>query len=155
MKVLVAKLCPTPCDPMHCSAPGSSVHGLLQARVLEWVAIPFSRGSSQPRDGSQVSCIAGRFFTVSASWEARHMEAFILTRWFQLWSVGGTGVYTKYNGIRKKKRVNKNEGKRSIFRVKKLLKNEEEKSNVSNLHFQGRLRLQFRTLGLPPASSGS
>ena len=44
------KSCPTLCDPMECSLPGSSVHGIFQARVLEWVAISFSRGSSQPRD---------------------------------------------------------------------------------------------------------
>ena len=50
-------------DPMDCSSPGSSVHGILQAGILEWVAIPFSRGSSQPRDQIQVSCNAGRFFT--------------------------------------------------------------------------------------------
>ena len=49
---------------MDCSPPGSSVHEILQARILEWVAIPFSRGSSQPRDQTQVSCIAGRFFTI-------------------------------------------------------------------------------------------
>ena len=59
----VAQSCPTLCDPMDCSPPGSSVHGILQARILEWVAISFSRGSSQPRDRTQVSCIAGRFFT--------------------------------------------------------------------------------------------
>ena len=52
------KLFPTLCDPMDCSPPGSSVHGILQARILEWVAIPFSRGSSTPRDQTQVSCIA-------------------------------------------------------------------------------------------------
>ena len=52
------------CDPMDYSPPGSSVHGILQARILEWVAIPFSRGSSQPRDLTLVSYIAGRFFTV-------------------------------------------------------------------------------------------
>ena len=63
MYVLVAQLCLTLCDPMNCSPPGFSAHGLLQARILEWVAIPFSRGSSQPRDGTWVSCIAGRFFT--------------------------------------------------------------------------------------------
>ena len=51
------------CDPMDCSPPGSSVHGMLQARRLEWVAIPFSRGSSRPRNRPQVSCTAGRFFT--------------------------------------------------------------------------------------------
>ena len=57
------QLCPTLCDPMDCSLPGSSVHGILQARVLEWVAMPFSRGSSQPKDRTQVSHIVGRFFT--------------------------------------------------------------------------------------------
>ena len=49
-------------DPMDCSPPGSSVHGIFQARILEWVAISFSKGSSQPRNQIQVSCIAGRFF---------------------------------------------------------------------------------------------
>ena len=48
MNVLVDELCPTLCHPMDCSLPGSSVHGILQARILEWVAILFSRGSSQP-----------------------------------------------------------------------------------------------------------
>ena len=51
-------------DPIDCSMPGSSVYGILQARILEWVAISFSRGSSQPRDGNWVSCIADRFLTV-------------------------------------------------------------------------------------------
>ena len=51
------------CNLMDCSPSGSSVHGLLQGRILEWIAIPFSRGSSQPRDWTSVSCIAGRFFT--------------------------------------------------------------------------------------------
>ena len=60
-EILVAQLCPTLCDPMDYSPPGSSVLGILQARILEWVAIPFSKGSSQPRDRTQVSCIAGRF----------------------------------------------------------------------------------------------
>ena len=50
MKVLVTQSCSTLCDPMDCGPPGSSVHGILQARILEWVAISFSRGSSQPRD---------------------------------------------------------------------------------------------------------
>ena len=52
------------CDPMDCSPPGSSVHGISQARILEWVAISFSRGSSPPRDQTQVSCIAGRVFII-------------------------------------------------------------------------------------------
>ena len=68
--ILVAQLYPTLCDPMDCSSPGSSVHGVLQARILEWVATPFSRGSSQHRDRTQVSHMAGRFFTVWATTEA-------------------------------------------------------------------------------------
>ena len=54
----------TLCNPMDCSPPGSSVHGILQARILEWIAVPFSRGSSQPRDQTQVSHIVGGFFKV-------------------------------------------------------------------------------------------
>ena len=65
-----AQSCPTLCDPLDCSPPGSSVHGILQARLLEWVAIYFSRGSSQPRDQTQVSCIAGKRFNLSATREA-------------------------------------------------------------------------------------
>ena len=61
-----SQLCPTLCNPMDCGPPGSSAHGILLARMLEWVAIPLSRGSSQPRDQTPVSCIAGRFFTVWA-----------------------------------------------------------------------------------------
>ena len=64
--MLVAQSRPTLCNPMDCSPPGSSVHGILQARILEWIAIPFSRGSSGPRDQILVSCIAGRFFTIWA-----------------------------------------------------------------------------------------
>ena len=63
MKVKVAQLCLTLYNPINCSLPGSSVHGILQARLLEWVAMPASRGSSQPGDQTQVSCIAGGFFT--------------------------------------------------------------------------------------------
>ena len=63
MKVQVAQLCPTLCDPMDYTVPG-----ILQARILEWVAFPFSRGFSQPRNQTRVSCIAGRFFT---SWATR------------------------------------------------------------------------------------
>ena len=54
----VAKSCLTLCDPTDCSPPGSSVHGILQARILEWVAISFSRGSSRPRDWTCVSCLS-------------------------------------------------------------------------------------------------
>ena len=62
--VLVAQSCPTLCNPTDCSPPGSSVHGILQARILEWIAICFFRGSSQPRDRTWVSCIISSFCTV-------------------------------------------------------------------------------------------
>ena len=54
----VAQLCPTLCDPMDCSLPGFSVHGIFQARISEWVAISSSRGSSWPRDRTHVSCVS-------------------------------------------------------------------------------------------------
>jgi len=60
----VTQLCPTLCDSMDCSLLGSSVHGIFQARLLEWVAISFSRGSSQPRDRTWVSHTAGRHLTI-------------------------------------------------------------------------------------------
>ena len=63
-KVKVAQSCPSLCDHMHCSLPGYSVHGILQARILEWVAISSFKGSSWPWDQTWVSCIAGRFFTI-------------------------------------------------------------------------------------------
>ena len=58
VKVLVTQSCPILCYPMDCSPAGSSVHGIIQAKILEWVAIPFSRGSFQHRDRTWVSCIA-------------------------------------------------------------------------------------------------
>ena len=67
MCVLVTQSCLTLCDPTDCSLPGFSVHGILQAAILEWIAIPFSRGTSQPRDRTLVSCITGRFFTIWAT----------------------------------------------------------------------------------------
>ena len=67
---------PTLCDPTDCSLPGSSVHGILQAGILEWVAMPSSRGFSQPREQIQVSCIAGRFFTIWATREAQNRHIF-------------------------------------------------------------------------------
>ena len=72
----VAQSCPTLCDPMDCSPPGSSIHGILQARILEWVAISFSRGTSQPRDRTWVSCIGGRRFTLWATEEAVNLLYF-------------------------------------------------------------------------------
>ena len=71
----VAQSCLTLCDPMDYSLPGSSVHGVLQARVLEWVAISFSRRSSQLRDWTQASHIVGRHFTI---WATRDVKFYIM-----------------------------------------------------------------------------
>ena len=74
MKVKIAQSCPTLCNPMD-----YTVHGVLQARILEWGAIPFSRGSSQPTDQTQVSHIAGGFFTSWATREAQWLLGWLLT----------------------------------------------------------------------------
>ena len=65
-EVLLAQLCLTLCDPMNYSLPGSSVHEILQSRILEWEGIPFSSDFSRPRDWNELPCIAGRYFTVWA-----------------------------------------------------------------------------------------
>ena len=65
MKVLIIWICPTLCDPMNCSPPGSSVHGILQARILEWVVIPFSRGSSWPRTEPGSPALQTDFYPLS------------------------------------------------------------------------------------------
>ena len=84
VKVLAPQSCVTVCDPVDCRPPGSSVHGILQARILEWVAISFSRGSSQPSDWTQVSCTAGRFFTIWATKEDLTHPNLMLGRTFLL-----------------------------------------------------------------------
>ena len=83
-------LCLTLCDPVHCSLPGSSIYGIFQARVLEWVAIAFSRRSSRPRDWTRVSCIVGRCFTVWATREAGKSHKYLLSvpftgMWKMMW----------------------------------------------------------------------
>ena len=75
--VLVTQLCPTLIDPMDHRPPGSSVHGILQARIQEWVAIPFCRGSSPSRDRTWIVSIAGRFFTNWATREAHNWSYYI------------------------------------------------------------------------------
>ena len=72
VEVLVTQSCWTLYDPMDCSPLVFSVHGILQAKILEWVAISFSRGSFQLRDQTNVSCIAGRFFTIWATRKTPH-----------------------------------------------------------------------------------
>ena len=96
-EVKAAQSCPTLCNSM-----GYTVHGILQARILEWVAFPFSRGSSQPRDRTQVSHTAGGFFTNWATREAHEVETtaqtvsisykqlrnlFLISEWESAWSL--------------------------------------------------------------------
>ena len=81
VKVVVAQSRPSLCDPNNYSPSGSAAHGTLQARILEWVAIPFSTGSSWPRARTWVSCIAGRFFTV---WATREVLLDLVHYWIDL-----------------------------------------------------------------------
>ena len=74
VQLLIAQLCATFCATMDYSLPGSSIYGILQPRILECIAIPFSRGSFQPRDQIQFYCIAGRFFTFWATREAQQQS---------------------------------------------------------------------------------
>ena len=78
------------CDPVEGNSPGSSVHGISQARMLERVAIPFSRGSSQPRDWTQVPCISGRFFTI---WAIREAQKWKWKSLSCVWLFAAHGLY--------------------------------------------------------------
>ena len=70
----VAQSCLALCGPMDCIPPSSSVHGIFQARIPEWLATSYSRGSSQAWDQTQVSELAGRFFTTNATWKAQQLS---------------------------------------------------------------------------------
>ena len=74
--VWCAQSCPTLCDPMDCSPPGSSVCGIFQARILEWVAISSSRASSVPRDWAYISCIGRQILYHWVTWKAQEMACF-------------------------------------------------------------------------------
>ena len=113
---LVTRSYLTLCDPMDCSPPGFSVYGILQARILEWIAIPFSRGSSWSRDWPWVSCIAGRFFTVWTTREAPVRQHWILRaqpsadslshyvglskQTWELWNTQSTYVFSGFSAFR-------------------------------------------------------
>ena len=81
---------------MNCSLPRSSIHGIFQARVLEWVAISFSRGSSWPRDWTLVSCIVGRCFTIWATREVLRVHVFV---WNMIFSscISKSGIAGSYD----------------------------------------------------------
>ena len=99
-EIEVSQLCPPLCDPMDCGPPGSSVHWILQARILEWVVISFSRGSSQPKDQTQVSRTAGRLFTVWATGDSLTLYAcIILTTPVSSDSRAGLGISYDTDGV--------------------------------------------------------
>ena len=101
----VAQSCLTLCDPMDCNLPGSSVHGIFQARIPELVAISFSRGSSQPRDWTWVSLIVGRHFTIWGTREVLVIFYFSTDHpiiwWCFCWDLGrsGAGASSLASGI--------------------------------------------------------
>ena len=88
--------CLTLCDPMDCSPPVSSIHGILQARILKWVAVPFSRRSFQPRDGTQISHNAGRFFFLTI-WATRDLSGLQQYAIYSVYRVGSLG-WTQWGG---------------------------------------------------------
>ena len=88
--MLVTQVCLTFCDPIDCSPPGSSVHGIIQAGILEWEVIAFSRGYSWPRDETRVSLIAGRFLChLSHQWINLHKWG---TFWIRITGMGTEGI---------------------------------------------------------------
>ena len=96
----VGLLLPTLCDPMECSLSGSSICGIFQARVLEWIAIYFSRGSIWPRNWTWVFCIAGRRFTIWATTETVCSESNIKYLWSTCWVVSpdfSSNYFLDYN----------------------------------------------------------
>ena len=99
--VLVTQSCLTLCDPTDCSPPGFSVHGILQVRILEWIAIPFSRGTSPPRDWTLVSCLTGRFFTIWAilcptyDKSLKDLNVMLKVYHIQCWYMGSMLCYAK------------------------------------------------------------
>ena len=95
----VAQSCLTLCDPVDCIPPGSSFHGILQARIVEWVAISFSRESSQPRDRTQVSCIAGRFFNCLSYHVSLHFLRFSFLQVKFLLTLGLVKVKVKVKSL--------------------------------------------------------
>ena len=94
VKSEVTQSCPTLCDPMEYSLLGSFIHGIFQARILGWVVISFSRGSSQPRDRTRVSCIAGRLFTAWATRESGEFIVLVYIKYLNHWKTLSWSAYS-------------------------------------------------------------
>ena len=110
MSVGITQSCPTLCDPMDCSLPGSSVHGILQARTLKWIAIPFSGGSSWPKDRARVSCSAGRFFIVWATRDALIYPQYNNSKHSRLEYNNRVSKYMKQRKINLRREIDKSKG---------------------------------------------
>ena len=106
---VLSQSCPTLCNPLDCSPSGSSVHETLQVRILKWVAMPSSRGSSQPRDQTCISyvsspALAGGFFTASVTWR-KYIKSSLLKGSGQfIWGFPGGGSGLKKNKTNKQKK---------------------------------------------------
>ena len=98
----VAQSCSTLCDPVDCSLPGSSVHGIVQARILERVAISSSRGSSQARDQTPVSCIASGLLTIWATGENPNAQKLTAKHFVLCWENKGSQKTTRFSVVMKK-----------------------------------------------------
>ena len=94
---IVARSCPTLWEPMDYSSPDFSLQGDLQARILEWVVMPSSRGAFQPRDETQVSCIASRFFTSWATRETLFHSKYNSIYFYNMYK--NRYIYFKYNNV--------------------------------------------------------
>ena len=97
VKVLVTQSCPTLCNSTDCSPPGSPVHGILQARILEWVAISLSRGSSRLRDLIHVSCIGRRILYLWATREALSSFRFFFFNLYEFEKFDIFAIYLCWN----------------------------------------------------------
>ena len=158
--VLVAQSCPTLCDPLDCSLPGSSVHRIFQTNILEWIAIHFSTGSFLPRDQTQVSCTAGSYY----HWATREVALFSITvkvciAWLIVLVISLVLVITVNITTTSKNRAAKNRDLCSIS-VRKAHKF--IYSSLSNMHLfiynylsgirKGHQQCQFYRSALPPFS---
>ena len=117
----VAQLCPTLCNPMDWNPPGSSIHGIFQARILEWVAISFSRGSPRPRDWTWVSHIVSRHLIIWATREAQGGgDGANSTRWRQpaVLGFGGAGRHACPNAPEEKHQT-RSSGERFLWSCKR------------------------------------
>ena len=126
VKLLAAQSCPTLCNPMDCSLPVSSVHGILQARILEWVAIPFSRGSSSRRGWTHSSCTGGQILYLLSHLESSHIAT------FKKGGVGNSFLNWSYNDRKLPCPVRNKEKHFRLWTERIFLKNQKKSTSPGN-----------------------